>query len=95
MQQTTVVAVFAERAPTFVGWFNGTPRMIVDSHFGSIYPPPGTAAGRVFLAFLPAAETRPSLMAKLQSERDVQQPGQCSKSRVCGDGADLRFMRPS
>lgn len=73
--QTTVVSVFGERGPTVIGWFDGTPRLIVNSHFGSIYSLLGTATGRVFLAFLPAAETRPLLMAELQSESDVRQPG--------------------
>ena len=73
--QTTVVSVFGERGPTVIGWFDGTPRLIVNSHFGSIYSLLGTATGRVFLAFLPAAETRPLLMAELQSESDARQPG--------------------
>jgi DNA-binding IclR family transcriptional regulator len=70
-QQTTVVSVFGERGPTVIGWFDGTPRLIVNSHFGSVYSPLGTATGRVFLAFLPAATTQ----ALLQSETGVHTPG--------------------
>jgi len=70
-QQTTVVSVFGERGPTVIGWFDGTPRLIVNSHFGSVYSLLGTATGRIFLAFLPAAETR----TLLQSETDVHATG--------------------
>lgn len=70
-QQTTVVSVFGERGPTVIGWFDGTPRLIVNSHFGSVYSLLGTATGRVFLAFLPAAETR----ALLQEETGIHEPG--------------------
>ncbi|MCW5738109.1 MAG: IclR family transcriptional regulator [Enhydrobacter sp.] len=73
-QQTTVVSVFGERGPTIIGWFDGTPRLIVNSHFGSIYSLLDTATGRVFLAFLPAAETRPLLTAEVKSETGVRLP---------------------
>lgn len=49
-KQTTVVSVFGERGPTVIGWFDGTPRLIVNSHLGSVYSLLGTATGRVFLA---------------------------------------------
>jgi DNA-binding IclR family transcriptional regulator len=74
-KQTTVVAVFGERGPTVIGWFDGTPRLIVNSHFGSVYSLLGTATGRVFLAFLPTAETQPLLEAELQSDAVARQPG--------------------
>lgn len=74
-QQTTVVSVFGERGPTIIGWFDGTPRLIVNSHFGSIYSLLDTATGRVFLAFLPAAETRPLLTAEVKAQAGVRRPG--------------------
>ncbi len=70
-QQTAVVSVFGERGPTVIGWFDGTPRLIVNSHFGSIYSLLGTATGRVFLAFLPETATR----ALLRSEIGTQERG--------------------
>lgn len=70
-QQTTVVSVFGEHGPTVIGWFDGTPRLIVNSHFGSVYSLLGTATGRVFLAYLPETATR----ALLQSEAGVPTPG--------------------
>lgn len=63
-RQTTVVSVFGERGPTVVGWFDGTPRLIVNSHFGSVYSLLGTATGRVFLAFLPDEATQRLLEAE-------------------------------
>jgi DNA-binding IclR family transcriptional regulator len=65
-KQTTVVSVFGERGPTVIGWFDGTPRLIVNSHLGSVYSLLGTATGRVFLAFLPPADIEPLLRAELK-----------------------------
>lgn len=65
-KQTTVVSVFGERGPTVIGWFDGTPRLIVNSHLGSVYSLLGTATGRVFLAFLPPTEIEPLVRAELK-----------------------------
>lgn len=54
---TVQVAALGSLGPTIVRWVVGRPPVMTSFHIGSVLPLLCSATGRVFLAFLPRAET--------------------------------------
>lgn len=62
---TVLVCVWGERGPTIVSWYDASEIVVCNLSVGSLLPLLRSAAGRVFLAYLPRATTQPFVEAEL------------------------------
>jgi len=55
---TVALSVWGEHGPTVVGWYDSSQILICNVNVGSVLPVLRSAAGQIFLAYLPRAATR-------------------------------------
>lgn len=57
--KTVLLTIWGEHGPTLVHWEEALPPVVISVRLGSVLPLLSSASGRVFLAWLPKAQTAP------------------------------------
>jgi DNA-binding IclR family transcriptional regulator len=79
---TTFLAVWGYNGPTIVRWEESSHPVTLNVRVGSIMPLLTSATGRLFAAFLPAAQTEATLRAEIQN---LRKRGTAASRRVLND----------
>ncbi len=58
LDHTTMVAVWSDRGPIIIAWFDSSEILVCNLRVGSLLPLTNSASGKLFLAFLPRETTR-------------------------------------
>lgn len=80
------IAVWSERGPVMIRWFQGTSFMIPSIGVGAVFPVLGSAVGRVFLTYLPEVMT--AKLVRDEMRRPVYRYAE-------GEAADVKEIRSS
>lgn len=59
LDRTMMVAVWSDRGPIIIAWFDSSEILACNLRVGSVLPLTNSASGKLFLAFLPRETTRP------------------------------------
>ena len=59
LDRTTMVAVWSDRGPIIIAWFDSSEILACNLRVGSVLPLTNSASGKLFLAYLPRETTRP------------------------------------
>ncbi len=59
LDMTVLLTIWGEHGPTLVHWEEALPPVVISVRLGSVLPLLSSASGRVFLAWLPKAQTAP------------------------------------
>lgn len=78
------LAVWGNHGPTIVRWEEGTHPVTVNVRVGSVLPLMRSATGRVFLGWLPPAQTAPMLRAEKANPALVEQLREATLNRGLG-----------
>ncbi len=78
------IAVWSERGPVMIRWFQGESFLIPSVGLGTVFPVLGSAVGRVFLAYLPKVMT--AKLVRQEQRRPVYRYAE-------GDAADVDEIR--